>query len=607
MATLGKEAVQMKSVKETITFVFYLVLGFLSFQDFARGAIVTAGISRGCDLNALVKFPAIPPNQVQYLYCLLLGRAADANGLNFYTGQLTQKQITMTDLMNIMFRSAEFTSDYNTHILPPVQFVILVYTLLLFRAPDSAELTEYADKLTAGTLSRQDCFAIVVDTNEFRRKSIIMFSVDPSTLDHKMLFGYQGWFTTIQDGDPFSAANNSDSHWSQWGTGIMSPLNATVDMWPDTSAYPSKLLYPTAFTLPNGGTARVYSAWDSGTVNLHFQWMEQYGLDGGVLQEFVQNYLTDSKQLQSVIDTVALNVKAAAEASGRVFAVELDCSECTSSSVIQSVQTRWMHLVDSLQLIQSPAYLHHKGRPVVILYGFGRIDYPDAASPQQAAEIINWFHAEAPPQYRATIVGQTCVGWRTLGKGCLTDPLWASVYQSYDVIQPWYVGAWSTIPGADSKWNNVIKGDIDATTASGQGYMPTLWPGTSVSNLMRIRGESRPLNQVPRLGGQFWWHQLYNYLGNDPLHKITMAYGAMFDEVDEGTAMYKLAATVNDVPHQAPAGFVYLDMPDSYSPIGYSLPSDWYLELANCGTKALHGEFIPTDVIPASGRAPGCQ
>jgi hypothetical protein len=85
-----------------------------------------------------------------------------------------------------------------------------------------------------------------------------------------------------------------------------------------------------------------------------------------------------------------------------------------------------------------------------------------------------------------------------------------------------------------------------------------------------------------------------------------MAYGAMFDEVDEGTAMYKLAATVNDVPHQAPAGFVYLDMPDSYSSNGYSLPSDWYLELANCGAKALHGGFVPTDVIPASGRAPGC-
>ncbi len=438
-------------------------------------------------------------------------------------------------------------------------------------------------------------------------KNAILFSVDHSTLNNKMLFGYQGWFTTIQDGDPFSAANNTDLHWAQGGTGIMSSLNATVDMWPDTSAYPSNLLYQTALTLPSGATAQVYSAWDAGTVNLHFQWMEQYGLDGAVLQEFVQNYLDSSTQQQAVIDKVALNVKAAAEASGRVFAVELDCSACASTSVVQSVQTRWMHLVDSLQLTGSPAYLHHKGLPIVTLYGFGLVPIPNAASPQQAAEIINWFHAEAPPQYRATIVGQTCVGWRTLGQGCLTDPLWASVYQSYDVIQPWYVGAWADIPGADSNWKNVIKGDIDATRANGQGYMPTLWPATSVANLMRIRGQSRPLNQIPRLGGQFWWHQLYNYLGSDPLHKITMAYGAMFDEVNEGTAMYKLAPTVNDVPNQAPVGFVYLNMPDSNSPSGYSLPGDWYLELASCGTKALHGEFVPTNVIPASGSAPGCK
>jgi hypothetical protein len=276
---------------------------------------------------------------------------------------------------------------------------------------------------------------------------------------------------------------------------------------------------------------------------------------------------------------------------------------------VQSVETRWEHLVDDLKLTQSPAYLHHKGLPVVTLYGFGiNAGSATIATPQQVEELITWFHSGAPPQYRATIVGQTCVGWRTNGQGCLADPAWTTVYNEYDVIQPWYVGAWTDIPGADSNWNNVIKGDIDQTKANGQGYMPTLWPGTSVSNLKRTQGISGySLNQIPRLGGQFWWHQLYNYLGSDPNHKISMAYGAMFDEVDEGTAMYKLAATANAVPHEAPSGFVYLDMPDSNSPSGYNLPSDWYLELANCGTLALHGTFVPTNTIPASGTGPGCQ
>jgi len=51
-----------------------------------------------------------------------------------------------------------------------------------------------------------------------------------------------------------------------------------------------------------------------------------------------------------------------------------------------------------------------------------------------------------------------------------------------------------------------------------------------------------------------------------------MMYGAMFDEVDEGTAMFKLAPTRASVPAGVP--IVTLDAD------GDRLPSDWYLQLA---------------------------
>lgn len=47
---------------------------------------------------------------------------------------------------------------------------------------------------------------------------------------------------------------------------------------------------------------------------------------------------------------------------------------------------------------------------------------------------------------------------------------------------------------------------------------------------------------------------------------------AMFDEVDEGTAMFKLAPTRDSVPAGLP--LVTLDAD------GDQLPSDWYLQLA---------------------------
>jgi hypothetical protein len=64
----------------------------------------------------------------------------------------------------------------------------------------------------------------------------------------------------------------------------------------------------------------------------------------------------------------------------------------------------------------------------------------------------------------------------------------------------------------------------------------------------------------------------------------------MFDEVDEGTAMYKLAPTAAQLPAQGT--FVPLNID------GYSLNSDWYLRLADQAGKMLRGEIPVTSTIP---------
>jgi len=69
-----------------------------------------------------------------------------------------------------------------------------------------------------------------------------------------------------------------------------------------------------------------------------------------------------------------------------------------------------------------------------------------------------------------------------------------------------------------------------------------------------------------------------------------MLYGAMFDEVDEGTAMFKLAATGADAPAQG--SFLTLDAD------GLTLPSDWYLRLAAEGTRMLRGDIPLSASIP---------
>jgi hypothetical protein len=128
---------------------------------------------------------------------------------------------------------------------------------------------------------------------------------------------------------------------------------------------------------------------------------------------------------------------------------------------------------------------------------------------------------------------------------------------------------------------NLIVPDRAEAAARGRDYMPVIFPGFSWHNLM-----AAPLNQIPRNGGSFYWRQAYNA----KLSGCTMIYGAMFDEVDEGTAMFKLAPTTADVPAQG--SWVPLNID------GFSLPSDWYLRLAGEASRMLRGDIPLQSTIP---------
>ena len=97
-------------------------------------------------------------------------------------------------------------------------------------------------------------------------------------------------------------------------------------------------------------------------------------------------------------------------------------------------------------------------------------------------------------------------------------------------------------------------------------------PGRSIrgSAGRTSRARAPPAQTIPRLGGEFFWRQFVTAadLG------IDMAYVAMFDEVDEGTAIFKVS---NAPPAQARFA--------TYE----GLPSDWYLRLTGEGSKVIRG------------------
>jgi hypothetical protein len=386
--------------------------------------------------------------------------------------------------------------------------------------------------------------------------------VDPTTLDRKLMFGYQGWFACPGDGSPLGAWE----HWFVRGQPARAE-SLRVDMWPDVSELAADERCETPLTLPAGSTAQLYSAYNPKTVDRHFRWMQEYDLAGVFLQRFTVRL--ENPAVLGFRDAVARNVRSAAETNGRVFAIMYDISGHPRETVVDAVKRDWVHLVDTLHVTDSPGYLHHRGRPLLAIWGFGFTDR--SPTPEQAAELIDFFKNHPDPRYRVTLLGGVPARWRTLSRDSQTDPRWARVYRSFDIVSPWSVGRFRDARGIDRFYAEEVRKDLVEARRLGIDYLPVVFPGFSWHNM----NPAAPFNRIPRLGGRFYWRQVGRALqaGN------TMLYGAMFDEVDEGTAMFKVAASRRDAP--ADVRLVTLDAD------GEHLPSDWYLRLAREAQKAL--------------------
>lgn len=390
--------------------------------------------------------------------------------------------------------------------------------------------------------------------------------VDASTLDRKLMMGYQGWFACPGDG----SALNRWVHWFRSQTPVAT--NVTVDFWPDIAELEADELFATAMTLPGGGPARVYSPYREKTVVRHFRWMKENRLDGVFLQRF-SNGLSSPDHF-AFKNQVTANVRLGAETYGRVFAFMYDISGQNAATLVSTLTNDWGYLVNTLRVTNSPSYVRHRGKPVVAIWGFGFTDRP--GTPQDAMNVIAWFKSAG-----CTVMGGVPTNWRTLTGDSQTNAAWATAYRAFDVLSPWAVGRYSTLTGADNFRNNYIVPDRAECVARGIDYMPVVFPGFSWRNL-----NGGPLNQIPRNRGTFYWRQIYNAVSAN----CTMIYGAMFDEVDEGTAMFKMAPTANELPVEGP--FVPLNID------GQTLPSDWYLRVADQASRMLRREIPLTNTLP---------
>jgi hypothetical protein len=323
-------------------------------------------------------------------------------------------------------------------------------------------------------------------------------------------------------------------------------------MWPDLGEYGEDEKYPApGFTYPDGKLASLFSSANPKTVERHFRWMQQYGIDGVFLQRFLVEAGTPS------VDKVLANVRTSAAETGRTYAICYDLSGARADTLFERLVSDWKRLVDDLKVTADDRYLRHNGKPVLFIWGF----FDDRFGAALAHRVIDFFKDD--PKYAVTLVGGSQWWWRTS-----KDPEWARAFRRFDVISPWNVGNVTVENGRKDANTGYWKEDVAAARAAGMAYLPVIYPGFAWTNL---KGKGAERATIPRRGGEFFWRQ---FVAASDLG-IDMAYVAMFDEVDEGTAVFKVS---NAPPTQA--HFETLE----------GLPSDWYLRLTGEGSKLIRGE-----------------
>jgi hypothetical protein len=411
--------------------------------------------------------------------------------------------------------------------------------------------------------------AVIAEMQPYSGPSVA--GVDRSTLTGKVMAGYQGWFTAEGDG--------SDLGWQHYARrGEFRPGRAAIDLWPDVAELDADERFATPFRHADGSVASVFSSHHPKTVARHFRWMREYSIDG----VFVQRFVVETYRSASLAhcNQVLANCRQGANEQGRTYAVMYDLSGLRAGQIERAIDD-WKLLVDRMRLGRDEAdkaYLHHRGRPVVAVWGIGFNDGRGYTLAE--CDRLVTFLKDDPTYGGNTVMLGVPTGWRTLDRDAIADPTLHTTIEKAHIISPWTVGRYDSPEATERHARLNWKPDIAWCRDRGLDYLPVVFPGFSWYNL---RPGSK-LDQIPRRKGQFLWQQ---YVAARKAG-ATMIYQAMFDEMDEGTAIFKCT---NDPPTGDSRFLTY-----------EGLPSDHYLWLTGMGGKLLRGEIAETPDPPSRTR-----
>lgn len=376
-----------------------------------------------------------------------------------------------------------------------------------------------------------------------------------------VMAGYQGWFAAQGD--------DSGRGWYHYDgkCGFAPGCSTTIDMWPDMREYTKS--YETPFSFADGSKAFLYSPYDESTIDLHFKWMKEYGIDGVHMQRFVREIQSTNALGKRHFNKVLEHALKASIKYDRAISIMYDLSGCSKNDIyyIEQDLAELKKVFDLFNNVKNPTFLRHNGKPLISIWGVGFNDNRKYS----IADVDALVTKLKGPNNDVSILLGVPYYWRTFGRDTENNPALHALIKKCDILMPWAVGRYK-IESYDS---SIVAADVKWAEANGVDYVPLVFPGFSWGNLQK---DTSLYNATPRFKGDFLWKQIVGAKQGG----AKALYVAMFDEIDEGTAIYKVLNQKN-VPLNGSQGGKFIGIEDD-------LPTDYYLWLSGQGAKWFHND-----------------
>ena len=150
---------------------------YFAVRDFIRGPKPHAKPQGGCTLADSAKLHSLPVRQVSYSYCLVLGREPDQKDLDTWVAALRQ-DASVISLFLALVRSDDFYERHTPFLLTDSAYVKSLYLLLLGREADAYGLDTYVKELGNGAMTRAAVAMGLIESSEFKSRHPALFSAD---------------------------------------------------------------------------------------------------------------------------------------------------------------------------------------------------------------------------------------------------------------------------------------------------------------------------------------------------------------------------------------------------------------------------------------------